>query len=703
MKKTIIKSLLVALLVIPSFITAEAQKTTTTKSPQKEKLDRSIRPKAGPAPVINIGKYDTFTLPNGLQVFVVQNNKIPRVSYSLLFDYTPVNEGNVAGLADITGQMLRTGTTSMTKDKLDEEIDFIGANLSTSSTGIDASGLKKHNDRLLQLMSDILLNPSFNSDEFNKVITRTVSALQTAKDEPGAISERVGKKLKYGEGHPYSESMTESTVKNITADMCKEYYMAFFRPEVSYLAVVGDITTEEAKEAVTKYFGGWQKTQLEKSILPEVNAPASPVVAISDRPDAVQTTLSVGYPVNLKPGTQDAIKARVTNTILGGGTFRLFNNLRETHGWTYGAYSRLNPDRYIGSFEASTEIRNSVTDSAVNQIIYEMNRIRTEPVPQDELSLAKNYMSGSFALSLENPNTVANFAINTARYNLPADYYANYLKNLAAVSAEDVQAMAQKYILPGNIYIVAVGKASEIAPKLKTFASNGKIRYFDFEAKEYDPDKKVKAAPAGMTAEDVIKGYINAIGGEKALLKVKDVTMNASTSMQGMTIGFDIYRKAPNKYMMKIGAGDMVFQQITFNGTEGGIYSPMGGENKKMEGQELEDMKIESLMFPELTYAKNGVKLKLEGIETLGETEAFKVIVTMPSGKQATRYFDVQTNLLIREITDQGTAEFGDYREVNKVKFPYSLTQSMGPQKIELKVLNVKVNSKLSDDLFTVK
>jgi len=263
--------------------------------------------------------------------------------------------------------------------------------------------------------------------------------------------------------------------------------------------------------------------------------------------------------------------------------------------------------------------------------------------------------------------------------------------------------MAQKYILPGNIYIVAVGKASEIAPKLKTFASNGKIRYFDFEAKEYDPDKKVKAAPAGMTAEDVIKGYINAIGGEKALLKVKDVTMNASTSMQGMTIGFDIYRKAPNKYMMKIGAGDMVFQQITFNGTEGGIYSPMGGENKKMEGQELEDMKIESLMFPELTYAKNGVKLKLEGIETLGETEAFKVIVTMPSGKQATRYFDVQTNLLIREITDQGTAEFGDYREVNKVKFPYSLTQSMGPQKIELKVLNVKVNSKLSDDLFTVK
>jgi hypothetical protein len=279
----------------------------------------------------------------------------------------------------------------------------------------------------------------------------------------------------------------------------------------------------------------------------------------------------------------------------------------------------------------------------------------------------------------------------------------NYLKNLASVSAQDVKAMAQKYIQPENAYIVAVGKASEIADRLKPFAGQSSIRYFDFEGKEYDPNKKVKAAPTGMTAEDVNNAYINAIGGSKVLAKVKDITMNATTSMQGMTIGFDIYRKAPNKYMMKIGAGDMVFQKIIFNGTEGVMISPMGGENKKMEGAELEDMKLESMLFPELNYASNGVKLKLDGIETLESGDAYKVVLTMPSGKESTRYFDVNSSLLVKEISEQGTSEFSDYREINKIKFPFKLKQSMGPQSIDLTVLTIKVNDKINDDLFEIK
>lgn len=703
MKKHILKSLLVLLLVLPTFINVEAQQSKGKNTTQKDQLDRSIRPKPGPAPVINIGKYETFKLANGLQVFVVENNKIPRVTYSLLIDYTPVQEGDVAGLSELTGQMLRTGTTNLTKDQLDEEIDFIGANISTSSTGIYASGLKKHNDKILQLMSDILLNPSFNPEEMEKIKTRTISELETAKNEPATISDRVSKKLMYGEAHPYGESMLEKTVKNINTDMCKAFYSSYFRPQISYLAVVGDITLAEAKAAVEKYFGGWQQSEVKKEELPLTAQPQHDVVAISDRPDAVQTTLNVCYPVLLRPGSDDAIKARVTNTILGGGSFRLFNNLREKHGFTYGAYSSLVADKYIGRFEAGAEVRNSVTDSAVNEILFEMKRIRDEEVPQDELSLVKNYMSGGFALSLENPQTVANFAINTARYNLPSDYYVNYLKNLASVSAQDVKAMAQKYIQPENAYIVAVGKASEIADRLKPFAGQSSIRYFDFEGKEYDPNKKVKAAPTGMTAEDVNNAYINAIGGSKVLAKVKDITMNATTSMQGMTIGFDIYRKAPNKYMMKIGAGDMVFQKIIFNGTEGVMISPMGGENKKMEGAELEDMKLESMLFPELNYAFNGVKLKLDGIETLESGDAYKVVLTMPSGKESTRYFDVNSSLLVKEISEQGTSEFSDYREINKIKFPFKLKQSMGPQSIDLTVLTIKVNDKINDDLFEIK
>ncbi|PKP04354.1 MAG: peptidase M16 [Bacteroidetes bacterium HGW-Bacteroidetes-9] len=700
MKKLIIFTFVAAMLTLSFTGNAQAQGTKTQKKPV---LDRSIKPQPGPAPEINIGKYESFELDNGLKVFVVENNKIPRVSYSLIIDYTPLPEGELAGLSDLTGQMLRKGTTTLSKDQLDEEIDFIGANLSTNANGIYASALKKHNTRLLELMSDVLLNPSFDAAELEKIRTQALSGLEAEKNEPSAISNRVGKMLTYGASHPYGESMTEKSVKNINIDQCKAFYQGFFRPQIAYLAIVGDITTSEAKDLISKYFSKWEKKDVIEVDSPSPKMPANNVVALVDRPDAVQTTLSIGYPVDFKPGSPDAIKARVANTILGGGTFRLYNNLRENKAYTYGAYSRLNADKLAGRFMVSTEIRNSVTDSAINEILFEMKRIREEDVPLQELDLVKNYLSGAFALSLEEPQTVANFAINTARYDLPSDYYVNYLKNLAAVTSGDVKEMAVKYIKPDNSYILAVGKASEITTKLSKFTGGQAIRYFDYEGKEYDPNKKVTPAPAGLTAEAVNKAYISAIGGEKALLKIKDITMMASTSMQGMTIGFDIYRKAPDKYMMKIGAGDMVFQQMAYDGTTAKLVSPMGGENKTLEGKELEDMKYESVLNPELQYEKMGIKLKLEGIEVVNEAETYRVLVTYPTGKETTRFFDVKSGLLVRESGDQGISEFADYREVNGVKFPFMISQQMGPQTMKLNVLSVKLNSKLKDEIFTLK
>ncbi len=702
MKKFITITIIAALLA--GAFTGNAQvKSDKKQTTAKTAIDRSVKPLPGPAPVINIGKYESFELDNGLKVFVVENKKIPRVSYSLIIDYTPMPEGELTGLADITGQMLRRGTTTLVKDQLDEEIDFIGATLSTSATGLYASSLKKHNNRLLELMADVLINPTFPGEELEKIRVQTISGLEAAKNEPSAISDRVGKLLVYGAGHPYGESMTEKTVSNITIDQCKAFYQGFFRPQISYLAIVGDITTSEAKELISKYFSKWEKKEVPEIDFPIPAIPATDVVALVDRPDAVQTTLSISYPVNFKPGNPDAIKARVANTILGGGTFRLFQNLREEKAFTYGAYSRLSADKLAGKFEVSTEVRNSVTDSAINEILFEMKRLREEIVPQNELDLVKNYLTGSFALSLEEPQTVANFAINTARYGLSADYYVNYLKNLAAVNSEDVKEMAVKYIKPDNAYILAVGKASDIANKLQKFTSGKPIRYFDYEGKEYDPNKKVKPAPEGLTAADVNKAYIKAIGGEKALMKIKDITMMASTDMQGMTIGFDIYHKAPDKYMMKIGAGDMVFQQIAYDGVTAKMVSPMGGENKTLEGKELEDMKYESMLNIELQYDQLGIKLMLEGIEEINGTDAYKVVITYPTGKENTRFFDVKTGLLIREVGEQGISEFTDYRDVNGVMFPFAITQQMGPQTVKLNVLSIKINSKLKDELFSIK
>jgi len=707
MKNRII--LIIAALIITLPMAAQVKKTKSSKPVEPQvaaapALDRSVRPQAGPAPVIKIGDYQSFELPNGLKVFVVENHKIPRLTYSLVLDYDPVFEGDMAGYADFTGQLIRTGTTTRTKEQIDESIDMLGANLNTSAGGMYASCLTRHNESLLTIMSDLLLNSDFKTEELEKIRTQTLSGLEAEKNDPKAISQRVNSVLVYGVNHPYGLNVSEESVKKISIEKCKEYYKTFFKPNIAYLAIVGDITLEEAKPLVEKYFGGWQRGDVPKANYTMPKAPAKTTVVMVDRPNAVQSTINVTYPVDLKPGSPDELKVKLANSILGGGTFRLFNNLREKHGWTYGAYSSITPDKLVGRFNASAEVRNPVTDSSFTEILAEMGRMRTEPVPDDELNMVRNYMMGNFGRSLENPSTVANFAISTARYNLPQDYNSTYLTKLAALNAGDVQLAAQKYIRPDNAYLLVVGKAEDLAPKLTKFARSGEVLYYDIDGKQYDPSKKLKPAPAGVTSEQIINNYITAIGGTKALKKVKDLTVNAGASMQGQNITFDTYMKAPDKFFFQVGSGAMVFAKQIYNAGKGVSVSPMSGESKPLEGDELAAMKEGALIFPEMFYASLGYTTELLGIEDQkDQKQYYKVLVNKGGDKKDTEYYDVQTGLKMRSESKEQYTEYSDYRAVNGIMFPYSLTQSMGPQTINLTVSDVKINSKLKDDFFEVK
>ncbi|NVO03685.1 MAG: insulinase family protein [Bacteroidetes bacterium] len=666
-------------------------------------LDRSKLPQPGPAPKIQIGNYDSFVLENGMKVFVVENHKLPKVSYSLVLDYDPTLEGENAGYVGSMGQLLRTGTANRTKDQLDEEIDFIGASLNTSESGIYSSCLKKHNEKLLELMSDILINAQFKQEELDKIIKQTISGLASQKNEPSAIAQKVSAALMYSKDHPYGESVNEASASKVTLEMCKKFYQTYFRPNIAYMAIVGDITTAEAKPLMEKYFGKWQKADVPKK---QYNTPMNPSVtsvAIVDRPNAVQSLFEICYPVELRPGGEDAIKARVMNTILGGGTFRLFTNLREKHSYTYGAYSSLSADKLIGNFNASANVRNSVTDSAITEVILEMNKLRTEKVPVEELTMVKNYLSGTFALSLENAQTVANFALNIERYNLPKDYYANYMKNIEAVNDEDVLAMAQKYLKPDNAYILAVGKAEEIADKLKKFSREGKINYYDTDGNLLDLTVKLKEAPNGMTADAVLKKYVEVIGGEKNLLKIKDMQMKMTTSMQGMTVNFETFKKAPNKSKMVVGANGMIFQTVIFDGVKGVVSSMQEGE-KEMKDKELEEMKLQSVMNMEMNYAQYGIKYNLLGIEVLNGKDNYKLEQVMPSGEKSTEYYSVETGFKTRSVEKQSVTDFDNYKEVDGgIKVPYTISQDLGEQSLKLEVVSVLINKKMKDSVFEIK
>ncbi len=667
-------------------------------------LDRSIRPQAGPAPLIKIGEYESFELAHGLKVFVVENHKIPRLSYSLVLDKDPVYEGDLAGYSDFTGQLMRTGTTTRTKDQIDEQVDMLGASLNTSAEGMSASCLTRHNESLLAIMSDVLMNSTFKPEELEKIRTQSLSALEADKNDPKAISQVVNSVLVYGSNHPYGLNASEESVKKITLEKCNDYYHTYFKPNVAYLAIVGDITLTEAKPLVEKYFGGWQSGDVPKANYATPKAPAKTTVAIVDRPNSVQSTINVTYPVDLKPGSPDEIKVKLTNSILGGGTFRLFNNLREKHGWTYGAYSSLQSDKLIGKFNATAEVRNPVTDSSFTEILSEMGRIRSEPVPDDELNMVRNFMMGNFGRSLENPSTVANFAINTARYNLPKDYYSTYLTKLAALTSVDVQLTAQKYIRPDNAYLLVVGKAEDLVPKLRKFAKSGEVLYYDIEGKQYDPSKKLKPAPAGITADQVINNYITAIGGVKKLKKIKDATINAGASMQGMPISFDLYYKAPDKMLLQIGSGAMVFAKQIYNAGKGISSSPMSGETKAMEDDELSGMKEQAMIFPEMYYATLGYTIELLGIEEQkDQKQYYKVQVNKGGDRKDTDYYDVQTGFKMRSESKEQLTDFSDYKAVDGIMYPYAMTQNMGQQTINFVVSSIKLNSKLKDDLFEIK
>ncbi|WP_018616288.1 M16 family metallopeptidase [Segetibacter koreensis] len=440
-------------------------------------IDRSKPPKPSPAPEVKIGEPSTFTLQNGLKVFVVENDKLPRVSASLTIDLDGIIEGNKAGLTSMAGELLRRGTTTMNKEKLDEEIDFLGASIRTAPTSVYAASLKKNFSKVISLMSDIVLRPSLPSAELEKIRRQELSNLQAEKDDPEAISENVVNRLTYGKDHPYGDITTEKTINNVKLQDIKNYFSTYWKPNIAYLVFVGDITPAQAKVLAEKNFGSWQKGVVPKATYKEPQPPAKTYIGIVDRPASVQSLITFITPIPLKPGSPEAIPSSVMNSILGGGaTGRLFNNLREKHGFTYGAYSSIKSDRLIGAFTATASVRNEKTDSAVGEFLSEFKKIRTEPLNDTEVVNMKNYISGSFARSLENPATIANFALNIARYHLPQNYYQEYLKNIAAVSSSNIHAMANKYILPEHMIIVIVGNAKEIAKGLDKY---GEVKYFD--------------------------------------------------------------------------------------------------------------------------------------------------------------------------------------------------------------------------------
>lgn len=655
------------------------------------------QPKATASPTIKIGKSNNFELKNGLKVMVVENHKLPRVSFRLSLDNMPYAEGDKKGVADITSQLIGSGTTKTNKDAFNEEVDFLGANIGFDANGASASGLSKYSGRILELMADGALNTVFTQEEFDKIKAKMLEAIKSQEKSITAVAGRVENVLTFGANHPSGEYLSAESINKVTLQDAVSNYKNNFVPGNAYLIIVGDVKTKEIKKVVEKLFGSWTKATAPQITYPDPKNVAQSQINFVDMPNAVQSEISVVNTVNLKITDKQYFAAILANQILGGGgEGRLFLNLREKHGWTYGAYSSIGYGKYVEKFRSSTSVRNAVTDSSVVEILNELKKIRTELVSADDLKNAKAKYIGNFVMQIQKPATVARYALNTETQNLPADFYENYIRSINAVTVEDIKAVANKYFLADNIRILVVGKGAEVAPALE----NLKMPMFYFDKFGNPIEKPVfkKDIPKDVTFKSVLDKYIVAIGGEKAVKAVKTISMKGSTTIPQAPSPLSFTSKADSKGKLNVELtmGTMSLMKQVVNETS--AYVLQQGQRKNFEGSELAEMKSSAVLFEELQLSKKE-GISLDGIENLNGKEAYAI----KNGK-TTLYFDVTSGLKIAEAKtmEQGgksitqTTNFSDYREVKGVKVPFNIVQNVGFE-LDIKMSEVTINEGVND------
>ena len=669
-----------------------------------QNIDRSKAPSPGKAPLIQVGDPVKFTLANGLQVFVVKNTKLPQVSATLALDYDGFEEGDKAGVAQMAGQLLKRGTTTKSKAQLDEAIEFLGGSMSTSSQSASVSSLKGNFPSLLGLLSEVVLQPALSSEELEKIRKQVLSGIESNKDDADAISGNVVKKLVYGATHPYGEMMTTKTVNQVSIADVKSFLNTYWLPNAAYLIFVGDIEPAAAKALAEKSFGNWKKGVFTKQNFAKPVQPKQTYVAIVDRPASVQSVVAIAGAVDLLPGSSNVIAGSVMNNILGGGfSGRLFANLREKYAFTYGAYSSLSPSRQIGIFQAEASVRNEKTDSSVQELLREINSIRNEQVGETELSRMKNYLSGGFARSLENPATIANFALNIARNNLPADYYQKYLTNLAAVDAAKVQNAAKLFLNTDQMHIVIVGNAKQIAKGLDKY---GPIKYFDIEGNEVAAPTEVKA-DASLTPAALMEKAIAAVGSKEALSSIKDVQLKGTANLMGQSLEMQQTIVMPGNSVTTMSMGGMAMMRQAV--VDGKYSVAQQGQEAPITDDLKEGLDESATLVPEELFLTKGYGLKIVGAEKVDGKDAIDVEVTTPSKKVSHRFYDAKTFLLVKtskseEVPGRGTATqqqyFTGYKTVNGVQISTEQLMDLGQMKINIKYTDIKVNQGLkSSDL----
>lgn len=443
---------------------------------------------------VKLPKAEEATLSNGLRVVLLESHRVPTFTMQMVILSGGLSDpADYRGLATFTAGLLREGTATRKSKDIAEQIDTLGATLvansglSSFTSNIISSGLVENFDQVLDIFADVVRNPKFPQEEIEKYKQRQIAQLQFLRSNPQFLAAERFQRAVYGE-HPAGMIFTPvESIKKITSADLARFHSTYYRPNNAMLTIVGDVTLKEIMPKLEKAFGDWQKGDVPATKIPAAPEPGAARIQLIDRPGSVQTVLQLGN-LGIERTNKDYFAVLVMNQILGAGpAARLFLNLREKNGYTYGAYSNFGGSKFRGTVTSSSEVRTDVTEGAMHEFMYELKRIRDEKVTPVELENAKRALVGSFALSLEQPNALLQNIVTQKLYNLPDDYWDMYPQMVSAITADDVQRVAQKYVSLSNLQIVAVGDASKAREVLSKY---GTVEVYDAEGAPITEGKK---------------------------------------------------------------------------------------------------------------------------------------------------------------------------------------------------------------------
>jgi zinc protease len=429
-----------------------------------------------PAQGYKLPRYEKFVLKNGLTVYLMEQHEVPVIDVSVILPAGAIYDGEKAGLASLTARGLMFGTKQYKKDKLEEELDFMGASINTYATkesaGLSASFISKDKDKVLALVKEVLLEPVFDAEEFDKEKKRLLVSLEQQKESPRAVMGSFFDKFMYGE-HVYGNVVRGkiSTVTALTVEDLKRFYSENFMPNGSAIAVAGDFSAKEMKAKLTALFSGWKK-----STKPQVNLASKPIapatgnrVLLINKDDARETTFYIGAP-GVARNNPDYVSIDVVNTLFGGRFTSMLNDeLRVNTGLTYGANSRFSALKNAGTFTISTFTANTTTEQAIDKALEVLNKLHTNGIDEKSLTSAKNYVKGQFPPDYETAGQLAGLMTQMFWYNFDEAYINNFEKNVDGLTLEKAKAIIVKYFPKDKLQFVMVGKSSEIKKKVEKY------------------------------------------------------------------------------------------------------------------------------------------------------------------------------------------------------------------------------------------